>query len=62
MICSGDERLQARQPYGMGLQIPSGMDDEVPLSGVGGRCGLAMSRVAQGDSDEQGDDNLCGLD
>ena len=52
MILSGDERLQARQPYGLGLQVPFGMDDQVPLSSTGRRRGAALSRTSTRDSDE----------
>jgi putative transposase len=40
MISSRDERLQSRRSYSLGLQVPSGMEDEVPLPGIGGDVGL----------------------
>jgi hypothetical protein len=35
------------------------MDDEVSVSGTGRRYRASLSRVAAGDSDEQGDEDLC---
>ena len=59
MILSGDERLQARQPYRLGLQVPSGLDDEVSVPGIGRRRRPPLPRVAARDSDQQGNDDLC---
>ena len=39
MILLGDERLQAGKSYRLGLQVPSGLDDEISLSGIGGEVG-----------------------
>ena len=46
----------------MGLQIPSGVDHEISLHGVGRRCGLPMSGVAWRDCAEQGNDGVCWCD
>ena len=43
----------------MGLQVPLGVDHEVPVSGVGGRCRRANAGTPQGDSAKSGDDDLC---
>ena len=61
MIISVDARLQARKPHCLGLQVSSGMDNEVSVSGTGRRYRAPVSRVAARDSDEQGDDDLCGI-
>ena len=37
------------------------MDNEVSVSGTGRRYRATVSRVAARDSDEQGDDDLCGI-
>ena len=37
------------------------MDNKVSLSGTGWRCWSAMQGVAERDSDQQGDDDLCGI-
>ena len=42
----------------MGLQISSGMDHEVPLSGFGWRCRASSTRIVERDSAEHGDDDL----
>ena len=62
MVVLQDARLQARKPHGLGLQVPLGMDDEVSIPGSRWRCREALSGVATGDSEEQGDDDLCGVD
>ena len=46
----------------MGLQISSGMDNQVPLSGVGGRRWAKGERIAQRDSAKHGADDLRGVD
>ncbi len=46
----------------MGLQIPSGMDNEVSVSSAGRGCGAELPRIAPRGCDEQRDDHLCGLD
>ena len=55
------ERLQTRKPYGMGLQVPSGMDDEISVPGIGRRYWSKMQRNATRNSDEQGNAYLCGV-
>ena len=37
--------LQERKPHSLGLQIPLGVDDEVPLSGPEWRCWSSVSRA-----------------
>jgi len=59
MIILWYERLQAWKSHRLGLQVPSGVDDEVQVSGIGRGRGSALSRVAARDSDQQGDDDLC---
>jgi hypothetical protein len=61
MILLGYERLQARKSYRLELQVPPGMNDKVSLSGTWRRYRAALSRVTARDSDEQGDDDLCGF-
>ena len=61
MVRSEDARLQAGKSLGMGLQVSSGLDDEISLSGTGRGCRAAVSGVAAGDSDEQGDEDPCGI-
>ena len=34
MISLRDERLQTRKPHGLGLLVPLGVDNEIPLSGA----------------------------
>ena len=51
--------LQTRQPYGLGLQIPLGVDDEVSISGTRWGSRATLPGVAERDSDEQGNADLC---
>ncbi len=51
-----------KQPYIMGLQISSGMDDQVSIPDIWRRGGPLMQRITARDSDQQRDDDLCGLD
>lgn len=37
------ERYQARKPYELGLQMPLGIGDEIPLCLVGWRCWPVLS-------------------
>ena len=53
--------LQEWKPYGLGLQVSSGVDDEVPVSGFGWRCRAPMPGVATRDSAQQGDEDLRGI-
>ncbi len=46
----------------MGLQISSGVDNEVPLSGLSGRRWTKGEGIAPRDSAEHGVDDLRGLD
>ncbi len=46
----------------MGLQVPPGMDEEVPVSGTGWGGRGALPGVAARDSAQQGDAYLCGVD
>ena len=57
-----DGRVQAWQPQGVGLQVPSGVDAEVSVSGAARRCGSTMPGVAAGDSLEPGDGDPRGVD
>jgi len=41
----GHERLQARKPYDLGLQVPLGLGDEIPLYRVGWRHWPALPRT-----------------
>ena len=52
------ERLQTRQPHGLGLQISSGVDDEISLFHPGGRRWEALSGTTAGDCAKQGDGDL----
>lgn len=45
----------------MGLQIPPGLDDEVPISGIEWRGRAEMSGAVTRDSDKQGNADLCGV-
>ena len=51
---------QTRQPYRLGLQISSGIDDEVSIPGTRRRSRASMQGVVAGDCDEQGNADLCG--
>ena len=55
-------KLQAGQPYSLGLQIPSGLDDEISIPGTRWRSRAKVSGVAKGNSNQQGDADLCGVD
>ena len=46
----------------MGFEIPFGMDDEVQVPGAGRGYWAEMPGIVTGDSTEQGDDDLCGVD
>ena len=62
MIFLRTGKLQARQPYGLGLQIPSGLDDEISIPGTRWRSRAKVSGVAKGNSNQQGNADLCGVD
>ena len=53
-----NERLQGWQSHGMGLQISSGMDYEVPLSGIGRRRRSPGEGVVARDIAKYGIDDL----
>ena len=55
-------KLQTRQPYRLGLQIPPGMDNEVSVSSAERRGRPEMSGTAEGNSNQQRDADLCGVD
>ena len=57
-----DGRLQAWQPHGVGLQISSGVDDEVSVFGSCRGCGPAMPRIASGNLSEPGNGDLRWVD
>ena len=46
----------------MGLQVPPGVDYEVPVSRVGGRHWIASEGVDTGDRAESGNEDLCRCD
>ena len=46
----------------MGSKIPFGMDDEIQIPGTWRGSRDSLSRIVEGDSEEQGDDDLCGVD
>lgn len=53
-------RLQKRQPLGLGLQVPLGVDDEVPIPDSGWRSRPEVSRPTKENSAQQGGGDLCG--
>ncbi len=55
-------KLQTRQPYGLGLQIPSGLDDEISVPGTRRRSGAEMPGVVKGNCNQQGDADLYRID
>ena len=46
----------------MGSEVPPGVDDEVQVSGAGRGDRAEVQGIIEGDSAEQGDDDLCGVD
>ena len=42
-----DGVIQERKPHGLGLQIPPGVDKEVPVSDVGVRCRELLREIAR---------------
>jgi hypothetical protein len=55
-------KLQTRQPYSLGLQIPSGVDDEIPIPGTRWRSRAKVPGVVKGNSNQQRNADLCGVD
>ena len=55
-------KLQTRQPYSLGLQIPSGVDDEVSIPGTRWRSRAKVPGVTKGNSNQQRNADLCGVD
>ena len=53
--------LQEWKPYGLGLQVSPGVDDEVSISGVGWRCRAPVPGIVARDSTQQGDGDLRGI-
>ena len=46
----------------MGFEVSLGMDDEIPIPGTGRGYRAEVPGIVAGDSAEQGDDDLCGVD
>ena len=61
-LCSVDGIIQKRKRYGLGLQIPLGMDNEVTVSGAGRGCRAALPGVVTRDYAKQRDRDLRGID
>jgi len=52
------EKFQARKPYDLGLKVPLGIGNEIPLCGIGRRSGFTVSRIIARNSAEPRNDDL----
>ena len=57
-----DGKLQTRQSYSLGLQIPSGLDDEISIPGTRWRSRAEVSGVTKRNCNQQRDAALCSVD
>ena len=54
--------LQTRQSYSLGLQIPSGVDDEISIPGTRWRSRAEVPGATKRNCNQQRDADLCGVD